>query len=173
MFTGIITDVGQLRHVEQQGDLHVVIATNYDMSAIEMGASISCSGACMTVADKGSSKDRWFAFTASAETLSKTTIGKWKKNDKVNLERPMRVGDEQAAPRQEDDLGLGRAENLQAERLRVVRARAGRGVARDAAPVRVAIRHLGVGHSCLPPLRSENRSRVLPEKMSHLGGAGQ
>jgi riboflavin synthase len=94
MFTGIITDVGQVRHVEQRGDLHVVVTTNYDVSAIDMGASIACSGACMTVADKGNGKDRWFAFTASAETLSKTTMGKWKKGDKVNLERPMRVGDE-------------------------------------------------------------------------------
>ncbi|MBI3675272.1 MAG: riboflavin synthase [Proteobacteria bacterium] len=94
MFSGIITDVGQVRHVEQRGDLHVVVATNYDVGEIDMGASIACSGACMTVADKGNGKDRWFAFTASAETLSKTTMGKWKKGDKVNLERPMRVGDE-------------------------------------------------------------------------------
>jgi riboflavin synthase len=59
-----------------------------------MGASIACSGACMTVVDKGTAKDRWFAFTASGETLSKTTLGSWKAGDSVNLERPMRVGDE-------------------------------------------------------------------------------
>jgi riboflavin synthase len=94
MFTGIITDVGQVRHVEQKGDRHIVVATHLDVGEIDMGASIACSGACMTVTDKGSSKDRWFAFTASAETLSKTTMGAWKKGDRVNLERPMRVGDE-------------------------------------------------------------------------------
>jgi riboflavin synthase len=94
MFTGIVTDVGQVRHIEKRGDTHVVIGTNYDVSAIEIGASIACSGACLTVVDKGSAKDRWFAVTASAETLSKTSIGNWKVGDPVNLERPMRVGDE-------------------------------------------------------------------------------
>jgi len=94
MFTGIVTDVGQVRHIEKRGDTHFVIATHYDVSAIEMGASIACSGACMTVVDKGSAADRWFAFTASGETLSKTTLGEWKVGDTVNLERPMRVGDE-------------------------------------------------------------------------------
>jgi riboflavin synthase len=94
MFTGIVTDVGKVRHVEKRGDTHIVIATHYDVSGIEMGASIACSGACMTVVDKGSAKDRWFAFTASGETLSKTTIASWKAGDAVNLERPMRVGDE-------------------------------------------------------------------------------
>jgi hypothetical protein len=94
MFTGIITDVGQVRHIEKRGDTHFVIATQYDVSAIDVGASIACSGACMTVVDKGNAKDRWFAFTASGETLSKTTLGDWKVGDPVNLERPMRVGDE-------------------------------------------------------------------------------
>jgi riboflavin synthase len=94
MFTGIVTDVGQVRHIEKRGDTHIVIATQYDVSVIDIGASIACSGACMTVADKGNSKDRWFAFTASGETLSKTTLGGWKVGDPVNLERPMRVGDE-------------------------------------------------------------------------------
>jgi len=94
MFTGIVTDVGQVRHLEKRGDVHIVIATHYDVSAIDTGASISCSGACMTVVDKGSAKDRWFAFTASAETLSKTTLGDWKVGDVINLERPMKIGDE-------------------------------------------------------------------------------
>lgn len=94
MFTGIVTDVGQVRHIEKRGDTHVVIATHYDMSNIEIGASISCSGACMTVVDKGSQEDRWFAVTASAETLSRTTLGAWQMGDPVNLERPLRVGDE-------------------------------------------------------------------------------
>ncbi|HTT96997.1 MAG TPA: riboflavin synthase [Rhizomicrobium sp.] len=94
MFTGIVTDVGKVRHVEKRGDTHIVIATKFDVSQIDMGASIACSGACMTVVDKGSAKDRWFAFTASGETLSKTTLGTWKVGESVNLERPMRVGDE-------------------------------------------------------------------------------
>ncbi|MBS0274532.1 MAG: riboflavin synthase [Proteobacteria bacterium] len=94
MFTGIVTDVGKLRHIEKRGDTHMVVATNYDVSAIDIGASISCSGACMTVVDKGSASDRWFAFTASGETLSKTTLGDWNAGDAINLERPMRVGDE-------------------------------------------------------------------------------
>jgi riboflavin synthase len=94
MFTGIVTDVGKVRHVEKRGDTHIVIATKFDVSGIDIGASIACSGACMTVVDKGSAKDRWFAFTASGETLSKTTLGSWKAGDAVNLERPMRVGDE-------------------------------------------------------------------------------
>ncbi|HTP76584.1 MAG TPA: riboflavin synthase [Rhizomicrobium sp.] len=94
MFTGIVTDVGRVRHIEKRGDTHIVISTNYDLSAVDMGASIACSGVCMTVVDKGTGKDSWFAVTASGETLSKTTIGTWKVGDPVNLERPMRVGDE-------------------------------------------------------------------------------
>src|SRR4029077_18980502 len=61
---------------------------------VEIGASIACSRVCLTVVDKGAGKDSWFAATASAETLSKTTLGEWKVGDPVNLERPMRVGDE-------------------------------------------------------------------------------
>lgn len=94
MFTGIVTDVGRVRHVEKRGDTHIVISTNYDLSQVEMGASIACSGVCLTVVDKGTGKDAWFAVTASGETLSKTTLGGWKAGDPVNLERPMRVGDE-------------------------------------------------------------------------------
>ena len=98
MFTGIVTDVGQVRHIEKPGDTHIVIATDYDVSAVEIGASIACSGVCLTVVDKGgsggSTDDRWFAVTASGETLSKTTLARWKVGDPVNLERPMRVGDE-------------------------------------------------------------------------------
>jgi riboflavin synthase len=94
MFTGIVTDVGRVRHIEKRGDTHIVIATKYDVSSVEIGASIACSGICMTVVDKGNGKDRWFAVTASGETLSKTNLERWKVNDPVNLERPMRVGDE-------------------------------------------------------------------------------
>lgn len=94
MFTGIVTDIGEVRRLERRGDLHIVVGTGYDVSEIEIGASVACSGICMTVVDRGSSSDRWFAVTASGETLSKTTIGKWKMGDPVNLERPVRVGDE-------------------------------------------------------------------------------
>ena len=94
MFTGIVSDVGQVRHIEQRGDTHLVIATHYDVMAVEIGASIACSGICLTVVDKGSAADRWFAVTASGETLAKTTLAGWKVGDPVNLERAMRVGDE-------------------------------------------------------------------------------
>lgn len=94
MFTGIVTDCGQVRHIEKRGDTHIVIGTNYAVGAIDIGASIACSGICMTVVDKGHDNDRWFAVTASGETLSRTTIENWKPGDPVNLERPLRVGDE-------------------------------------------------------------------------------
>ena len=94
MFTGIVTDVGRVRHIEKRGDTHIVISTNYDLTAVDIGASIACSGVCLTVVDKGTGKDGWFAVTASGETLSKTTLAHWKVGDAVNLERPMRVGDE-------------------------------------------------------------------------------
>ena len=94
MFTGIVTDVGRVRHVEKRGDTHVVIATKFDVGQIDVGASIACSGICLTVFDKGSSKDRWFTITASGETVARTTLGDWHVGDSVNLERPMRVGDE-------------------------------------------------------------------------------
>jgi len=94
MFTGIVTDVGKVRHIEKRGDTHVVIATQYDIDQVDVGASIACSGICMTVVDKGNAKDRWFAVTASGETLARTTLGDWRVGDPVNLERPMHVGDE-------------------------------------------------------------------------------
>src|SRR5580704_5442980 len=94
MFTGIVTDVGKVRHIEKRGDTHVVIATEYDVGQVDVGASIACSGICMTVVDKGNAKDRWFAVTASGETLARTTLGDWRVGDPVNLERPMHVGDE-------------------------------------------------------------------------------
>src|SRR5215471_5507818 len=89
MFTGIITDVGQVRRVEKRGDTHLVIATHYDVGAIDIGASIACSGVCLTVAEKGAAEESWFSVTASAETLSRTTLGSWKAGDPVNLERPL------------------------------------------------------------------------------------
>ena len=91
MFTGIVTDIGRVRKIEKRGDTHIVIGTKLKLSDVAIGASIACAGACLTVVEKG--KD-WFAVTASAETLSKTNIGGWKKDTGVNLERPMRMGDE-------------------------------------------------------------------------------
>ena len=94
MFTGIVTDVGKVKRVEKHGDTHIVISTQYDVGGIDIGASIACSGVCLTVTDKGRGEDRWFAVSASGETVAKTTIGKWKEGQTVNLERPLRLGDE-------------------------------------------------------------------------------
>ena len=94
MFTGIVTDVGEVRRIEKRGDTHLVIATHYDPATIDIGASIACSGVCLTVAEKGDGPEPWFAVTASAETLSKTTLGSWKLGDRVNLERSLKIGDE-------------------------------------------------------------------------------
>ncbi|HSC19187.1 MAG TPA: riboflavin synthase [Rhizomicrobium sp.] len=94
MFTGIVTDLGEVRRIEQRGDTHVVIGSNYNVEEIDLGASMACSGICLTIVDKGNSGDRWFAVTASGETLSKTTVAAWAAGARVNLERPIRVGDE-------------------------------------------------------------------------------
>jgi riboflavin synthase len=94
MFTGLVSDVGQVRHIEKRGDTHIVIGTHFDVGKIDNGASIACAGVCLTVVDKGSSQDRWFAVTASGETLSRTTLETWKVGTPVNLELPLRVGDE-------------------------------------------------------------------------------
>ncbi len=91
MFTGIITDVGAVQKIEKAGDIRLVIGTQYDTADIDIGASIACSGPCLTVVDKGPG---WFAVNASAETLSKTTLGSWGEGAKVNLERSLRVGEE-------------------------------------------------------------------------------
>lgn len=76
MFTGIVTDIGTIREVEQRGDLRLVIGCTYDLSTVELGASIACNGCCLTVVDKGAD---WFAVDASAETVSKTAQGVWTK----------------------------------------------------------------------------------------------
>ena len=91
MFTGIITDVGTIRAVEPRGDRRVVVATRYDTGSVELGASIACSGVCLTVVDKGAD---WFAVDASAETLSRTAPDMWHEGRRLNLERALRVGDE-------------------------------------------------------------------------------
>lgn len=91
MFTGIITDIGTVRKIEKPGDTRIEIETAYDTHEIELGASIACSGPCLTVVAKG---DGWFAIEASAETLDRTTLGEWKEGSRINLERAMCVGDE-------------------------------------------------------------------------------
>lgn len=91
MFTGIVTDVGTVRSAEQRGDLRLVIATAYDMENVELGASIACSGACLTVVDKG---EDWFAVDVSAETVARTAADHWRNGARLNLERPLRLGDE-------------------------------------------------------------------------------
>lgn len=91
MFTGIVTDVGRVKRIEKAGDTRFTIETQYDTGDILIGASIACAGPCLTVVDKDKG---WFAVDASAETLSKTTLGIWKEGTTVNLERALRVGDE-------------------------------------------------------------------------------
>jgi riboflavin synthase len=95
MFTGIITDVGTVELVSQGGDTTFKIRTHYDPAAIAIGASIACSGACLTVIGKGGAAgNAWFTVEVSAETKSKTTLGTWHAGHPVNLERSLRVGDE-------------------------------------------------------------------------------
>ncbi len=96
MFTGIVTDMGEVLSLRQQGDLRVRIGTGYDVSRIDIGASISCEGVCLTVVDLGSSPRNWFDVQISAETVSKTNIGRngWHVGRRLNLERALKVGDE-------------------------------------------------------------------------------
>ena len=91
MFTGIVTDVGTVRKAEQRGDLRLEIETGYDLAMVALGASIACSGVCLTVVDKG---DTWFAVDVSAETVSRTAADLWREGARLNLERSLRLGDE-------------------------------------------------------------------------------
>ena len=91
MFTGIITDVGEVRQTEKRGDLRARIGTRYDMARVDMGASICCDGVCLTVVGKG---EGWFDVDISAETVSKTNLDTWAEGKRVNLERALKVGDE-------------------------------------------------------------------------------
>jgi len=91
MFTGIVTDVGTVRSAEQRGDLRLTIGTSYDLDTVDLGASISCSGVCLTVVDKG---EDWFAVDVSGETISKTAADRWREGARLNLERALRLGDE-------------------------------------------------------------------------------
>ena len=91
MFTGIVTDVGEVVSAEQRGDLRLRVRTAYDLATVDLGASIACSGVCLTVVDKG---DDWFAVDVSAETISRTAADMWREGARLNLERPLRMGDE-------------------------------------------------------------------------------
>lgn len=95
MFTGIITDVGRLRRVVPGVDTRLEVETGYDPDGIAMGASIACSGVCLTVIEKGrEGPQAWFAVQASRETLAHTTIGQWRTGHRINLERALKAGDE-------------------------------------------------------------------------------
>lgn len=95
MFTGIVTDMGDVLALEQRGDLRARIGTAYDVAGIDIGASVCCDGVCLTVVDKGKANARdWMDFEISAETLSKTNLGGWTLGRRVNLERSLKVGDE-------------------------------------------------------------------------------
>lgn len=91
MFTGIITDIGTVRAAQQRGDLRLMVATAFDPATIDLGASIACSGVCLTVVDKGPD---WFAVDVSHETVSRTAADHWVEGARLNLERALRMGDE-------------------------------------------------------------------------------
>ncbi len=91
MFTGIITDIGTVKSIQLKGDTRIIINSSYDMDSVAIGASIACSGCCLTVVEKAQG---WFAVDASAETLSKTAPNMWVEGAKLNLERALKVGDE-------------------------------------------------------------------------------
>jgi riboflavin synthase len=91
MFTGIITDMGRVRAVDRHGDSRVTFETSYETAGIDLGASIACSGVCLTVVDKGPG---WFACDVSTETLARSTASDWQAGTPVNLERSLKLGDE-------------------------------------------------------------------------------
>jgi riboflavin synthase len=91
MFTGIITDLGTVRSVEACGDTRMVVATSYDLETVDMGASIACSGVCLTVVAKGADS---FTVDVSAESVGRTSPAMWKPGARLNLERAVKVGDE-------------------------------------------------------------------------------
>jgi len=94
MFTGIVTDIGEITTVTpggQAGDRRFVIRTKHDMKPVAIGASIACSGCCLTVIEKGAD---WFAVEASGESLDKTHLGDWKRGSRINLEMSLKLGDE-------------------------------------------------------------------------------
>lgn len=95
MFTGIITDIGIIERIEKDGDTRLIIQTGYDTTGIDLGASIACSGVCLTVIDKsGPGGPGWFAVDVSDETIRRTAPGQWQQGRRLNLERAMKLGDE-------------------------------------------------------------------------------
>jgi riboflavin synthase len=95
MFTGIVTAVGTIESCEQRGDLRVRIACPFDPAKIAVGASVACSGVCLTVVERGGeADDAWFAVDVSAETLSRTARGLWREGARINLEPSLKLGDE-------------------------------------------------------------------------------
>jgi riboflavin synthase len=97
MFTGIVTDIGEVIAVEPRAEnlVRLTIACNYDPDTIGIGASIACNGVCLTAAARGKDRNRaWFASDAAAETLRVTTVGRWQRGTRINLERALKVGDE-------------------------------------------------------------------------------
>ncbi|MFN3846385.1 MAG: riboflavin synthase [Paracoccaceae bacterium] len=94
MFTGIVSDIGEVLDVEQQGDLRARIGTRYDVGSIDIGASIASDGVCLTVIATGTAPRNWYDVQISAETVSKTNLARWVPGARVNLERALKVGDE-------------------------------------------------------------------------------
>lgn len=95
MFTGIVTAIGTIEHAEERGDLRARISAPLDPARIDIGASIACSGVCLTVVDRGGSAgDAWFDVDISGETVSRTVAGMWHKGRRLNLEPSLRMGDE-------------------------------------------------------------------------------
>ncbi len=95
MFTGIVTAIGTIREATQRGDLHAVIACPFDPATIAIGASIACSGVCLTVVDRGGTAgDAWFGVDISGESVARTVPGRWTVGQPLNLEPALRLGDE-------------------------------------------------------------------------------
>lgn len=92
MFTGLIQDIGHIKEInEGSGDTLIKVHTGIDLNTIDIGASIACNGVCLTAIDKGES---WFSVEASAETLSKTELGNWSNETRINIETSLKMGDE-------------------------------------------------------------------------------
>ena len=91
MFTGIVTEIGTVREARDEGDLRLTIESGYDLSGVDLGASIACSGVCLTVVGKG---DDWFSVDVSQATRDKTAPDHWQQGARLNLERALRLGDE-------------------------------------------------------------------------------
>ena len=94
MFTGIVTDVGTVVGVRREGDVRARIATGYDVTKLDLGASVACDGVCLTVVAKGAEPESWFEVQVSAETVDRSSLGAWAEGRRINLERSLKVGDE-------------------------------------------------------------------------------